>query len=145
MPEKPDPWLAKKLLDECSLAYRTIWDLYLKFDAVFLTANLVGLGFTVQYVDQPHRWPIVMTFLVQNVAQFAMALWISKFSKETAKQYDEVCKLYVNSEEEYKPLGNLARAPLAGWIGAYGGYVNAAGHAAMVVTWFAILFMKKVV
>jgi len=42
-PTDADDWLGKKLLDETSLAYRTVWDLYLRFYTVYLTFSVVAL------------------------------------------------------------------------------------------------------
>ena len=141
----PEEWLGKKLLDENSLAYRSVWDLFLKFYTVFLTVNILALGTTIQYISQHNRWPIVVIFFGSNLVGIATSAWVARFSQGSGKRFEDLCKLYIESETEtqHKKLAGLASAPIPGWLGKYSGYACVANLLLFAICWILILWIPS--
>ena len=138
---KSDDWLGKKLLDETSLSYRTVWSLYLQFYTVFLTFSIVALGLTLEHVSRNNRWPIAFALIIQNLLSAATAGCIARFSGISARRYEELCKIYIEADPEHKKLAGVGLSPLPGWLGTFGGYANLVSHVLLIACWVAILFM----
>ena len=92
-------WLFQKLIDENAVAYRTVWYLYLKFYTVFKTVNIAALAFTVEYVSQNARLPIVIAFAGQNIISGVTAFQVSEFSARSARQFKRTCGRYIDKNE----------------------------------------------
>jgi hypothetical protein len=141
----PDEWLGKKLLDENSLAYRTAWDLYLKFYTVFLTVNILAIGTTVQYISQGNRWPITVIFVGSNLIGIATSAFMARFSYISGKRYEDICRLYIESstEAQHNKLAGLGSAPLPGWLGNYCGYACVMNLLLFAICWVMILWIPS--
>jgi hypothetical protein len=143
--ESPLTWLAKKYFDECSLQFRTVWDLYLKFYIMFLTVNGAALGLTVQYVYSPKAKAVIaLAFVLQNVFAAGTAAMISEYSFRMAKRVQGLAEFAVTnaSAPDALPLPSvLGESPLPGQLGRWGGIANLGGHVVFVVLWFVVIFV----
>lgn len=144
MADRPDDWLVKKLIEENSLAFRTVWDLYLKFYTVFLTFSITALALTVQYVKhQNQRLPIVLVFVFQNLISAGTAYGVARFSYVSGKRFEAVCRQHLRqltlSDAEADQLKALCESPMPGWLGVYGGVANMASHVSLIACWIAVL------
>jgi hypothetical protein len=142
--EAPESWLAKKTYDELSLQFRTVWDIYIKWYTVFLSVNVLALGAVVQYVHQENRWIIVLSFVIQNVLGLGTAVMIARFSAATASRIETVIRCIVSPEIVDGVPRELRDSPIPGKLGAWSGYANAIGNAALIAGWIALPFIPTV-
>jgi hypothetical protein len=143
--DPPSIWMAKKYFDECSLQFRSIWDLYLKFYVTFLTVNGAALALTVQYVTgSKAKAVIAITFIFQNVLAAGTAVAISKYSSDVAKRAQGLAELVGVSDHKSDPVALpaiLHTSPIPGHIGRWGGIANLLGHVLFVVLWLVVIFV----
>ena len=141
LPEPFPQWLVKKYFDEISLAWRTAWDLYLKFYTIFLTFNGTALGLTMKYIhDCRPRIVICIFFMAQNVISAVTAVKVAQFSKEYERRFQDVAKLAARLSNSKLP-SELSRPPVPGDLGSWGGTGNTISHIIFVVLWFAVIFI----
>lgn len=136
-------WLRQKYIDEASLQFRTVWDLYLKFYTVFLTFNITALGLTIQFVKgSDQRLVLVLAFILQNVVASITAARISVFSVDCSKRMAEVAAEYIKSEGAGLP-DDLKKPTIPGDLGRWGGLGNLLGHLLLIASWIAALFVNQ--
>ena len=140
-------WVLKKYFEEHCQNLRHSWDLYIKFYTVFLTINIVCLGATVQHISQGNRWPIVFTFIIQNLISTITAILFGRNTKSTASKVTNVAKAIIKSEQERIDATELKEiidsGPIPSQLGIWAGWANAASHIALIFCWCAVLFIKK--
>lgn len=138
-------WLAKKMLEEHGIQYRTAWDIYIKFYTVFLTFNVIGLGFTVQQLPTDKRLPIAVAFCVQNTLSAVTSIYVAAFSRSTKRQSIALARFLAASDEGHDQdaeIPSVLTEPLIpGGMGVWGGLANAGGHLALIACWTAILWL----
>jgi hypothetical protein len=143
--ELPVVWMAKKYFDECSLQFRNLWDLYLRFYVTFLTVNGTALALTVQYVSSSKAKAVIaITFILQNVLAAGTAATISRYSSDVAKRAQGLAELAAASDPKSGSviLPALLRAsPIPGHIGRWGGIANLLGHALFVALWLVVIIV----
>jgi hypothetical protein len=139
-------WLAKKYFDECSLQFRTVWDLYLKFYVVFLTVNATALGLTVQYVElRESRAVIAAAFVMQNIFAAVTAFMVSRFSAKVAVRAQDLAAFAVANVEQSPTMQLpllLAESPIPGQLGKWGAMANLLGHAVFCALWLLVIILK---
>src|SRR5437763_1601629 len=101
MAESNKEWMTRKLFDEHSLQFRTVWDMYLKFYTVMLTINVAALALTVEKVqDRSHRIPIMLAFVSQHILSFITAVRVAAYSRDVAGKAREVAQFLLRDEAE---------------------------------------------
>lgn len=140
----PDDWLLKKLMEEHSLALRTVWDLYLKFYTVFLGFNIAAFAGTVQYITkQPGRRSVSEVFIAENMISLVTAVGMAIFSMRSSQAFARTCRHYASrlglEPESAEQLGKLTDPPWPGTLGLWGGTANAISHFALGYAWWAIM------
>jgi hypothetical protein len=55
--ENDQTWLMHKFYETSLQTFVSVWDIYIKFYTVFLTANVLGLGLAVEHLQHGHRGP----------------------------------------------------------------------------------------
>ena len=142
-PPIPEEWLGKKLLDENAIAYRTVWTIYISFYTVILSVNILAMGLVVQYIPKQYRGPTAWTLLVCNLVGVFTSWTIARFSSESAKRYEDLCKVYIQSKSEpqHNKLKDLASSPMPGWLGKRAGILCAIVLFFQAVGWY---FIKEV-
>jgi hypothetical protein len=140
-----DEWLGKKLLDDNGNAYRTIWQIYIQFYTVVLTVNIAAMGFVVQFVQQVNRFPIVLVLAISNVIGAVTSIAIARFSWKSGETYENLCKLYIQSDSEprHKKLVGLASSPIPKWLGSLAGALCAVVLVLQACGWLAIEHFGK--
>jgi hypothetical protein len=129
--------LARRYLDELSKQLTTSWTIYIQFYTVFLTANVLGLGLTVEKIDKDHRWPVVLAFTLQNCISFVTALVMAKYSVDTSEHFQELS----NQMTSAKAIPALKKSPIAGQLGWWAGIANAITHIGFGVAWVFVLYI----
>jgi len=120
----------EKYIDEASLQYRTVWDLYIKFYTVYLTFNAAAFGLTVQYVTNPNARSIVcVLFILQNLISGTTAYKIAQFSLNIKRHSEELANLGAELAQEKLPKPIKDLAPIgATWLLGGIGNVNQPRH-----------------
>jgi uncharacterized protein (DUF433 family) len=131
----PDSLLTK-LMDEHSLALRTVWDLYLKFYAIFLTFNVVALGAVIQWIKSDKEL-LVFGFVAHNFIALVSALLIARFSHQSASNYKKLCNEQVGSEL----IGDEFKMPIPASLAMWGALANGFGHLCTMGCWIALLYI----
>lgn len=138
--ESSDTWLAKKDLDECSLQFRTVWDMYLKFYIVFLTVNGAALGLTVEKVETRVATVVIASaFIAHNLLAAGTALFISKYSIDISRRSREIA-LFATGGKALPDV--LLESPLPSRVAWWGGLANFLGHVVFVALWLATIFIR---
>jgi hypothetical protein len=99
MAETNRDWVTRKLFEEHSLQFRTVWDLYVKYNTVLLTVNVAALALAVQYVDKGNRIPIILAFVLQHVVSTFTAVMVARYSKTTSERAKEIADLLLQEGE----------------------------------------------
>lgn len=114
-----EEWFAKSLLEDAFQGYKSVWELYLKFETVFLSINFVALGVAIQHVKPEHRGPLVWAFVIQNAVTSTTSLCVAIYSWKTVQRYEQICKKIIEMAPVNKPLSQLALSPVPAWVGVY--------------------------
>jgi len=135
--ESTDVWLAKRYLDECSVQFRAVWDLYLKFYVMFLTVNVTALGLVINVASS--KGLISIAFIMQNLLAGSTAIQIARYSSEVATRAQKLAEFLAagNAPVTISSTSVLAASPIPGKLGSWGGYANFAGH--LVLSHFGYL------
>ena len=135
-------WLIRRQLDDLGMQVRTVWDLYLKWYTVFLTANVAGLALTVQYVHPEHRKPVVWAFILQNFISSFTALSVGIFSERSARRATELAAEIILPEMcSAKDRKLILKSTIPGRLGLWSGIANLLSHAAMILCWYFVIEM----
>jgi len=139
--DAPGTWLTKKYLDEYSLQFRTVWQLYLTFYVAFITMNGGALGLTVQYVSGGNaRKIIAATFIFQNVLAAGTAINIARYSRRVAAQYQRVTQLPIF--DDVAGSAALQESPIPGKRGQWSGLANLVGHILFIALWVVVSLVE---
>jgi hypothetical protein len=140
-PETSLIWLAKKNYDECSLQFRTVWDLYLKFYVMFMTVNVTALGLTVQYVHtNSARMVIAIAFVMQNVLSALTAAVIARYSSQMATKVSKLAAFIVENTTPAATIPPiLAESPIPGHLGEWSALANAVAHVVYSLLWIFVI------
>lgn len=138
-------WLAKKYFDECSLQFRTIWQLYLTFYVAFLTVNGAALGLTVQYVTSSNgKVVIALAFILQNSLAAGTAARIAKYSSDVSRRMRDLTE-FVFTNGAASEMGVLPavlqESPIPAGLGYWGGIANLISHVIFVVLWVIVFIV----
>ena len=84
--------------------------------------NIAALGLTVQFIPVENRWPVIVPFVVENMAAGSTAVLLVCFSTDSARRYEEISQLYIAADPNHRKLEKVASSPLPGWLGRYAAY-----------------------
>lgn len=134
-------WLIKKYIDESSIQYRAVWDLYIKFYTVFLTFNATAIAVTAEYIKgHEARNLICILFILQNLVSGVTALNISIFSAKMQNKYYDYAIAGAALNGETLP-SVLSSSPFVGWLGVWGGLGNCLSHLFFMGLWAAVYLL----
>lgn len=133
-------WVRDKIFNETNEQFRTAWGLYLKFYTVFMTANVAGIGLTVEFLSGVGRAPVIIAFVVQNVMSLLTAYYMTRFSSETSKRLESITRSQLTKDER-NAHPNLLAAPTPEKMAVWSGRANVVSHVAMIGIWLALFFI----
>ena len=134
-PNSGEEWFAKLMIEKIHESYRAVWELYIKFDTVFITANFIAFAAYDPINNGAFlAWAFVLQNLVTAITSFCLAI----YSHRTSKRYSEACNTIVQMFPINKPLNGIAECPIPGWLGVYSGAANVIAHLVLATFWFAL-------
>jgi hypothetical protein len=130
-----DLWLEQTYYKETLKMFAKVWDLYIKFYTVFMTFNVVGLGFASRIPIQS-RLPLVAAFVIQNLLSVGTSFTIARYSKQTHDKLSRVATHLVSPHANVakEVRGSPVPIPLAPW----GGYANCIAGLCLIVCWIVV-------
>ena len=136
-------WLPKTYYHETLKIYAHVWDLYIKFYTVFLTANVLGLGLAVEHIPiAAHRWPIIAAFSIQNLITMGTSLGVARYSSETDIKLRKVAVYLAGSHSAERPLADAVKgSPIPVKLSKWAGLANCIASAIMIGCWIALRYI----
>jgi hypothetical protein len=133
-------WLGQKALDECSVQFRTVWDIYIKWYTVFLTFNILALGVTTEHLKGRSVQVVAMVFVAENIISLFTGIQIARFSAATKKQASAIAKWIASSDAPplSMPPDDVLDCPIPGALGRWSGLANSLSHLFLIACWIAI-------
>ena len=123
---------------EKSRAFRTAWELYMKFHTVFLTVNLAALGATIQYVKQPNeRLPIIVAFALQNLLFCVTSFGMGMYSRSFVAQHEKL----LGKIADEAGLSDSKGETIPPWLALWSGCSNGLGGLLLIGCWVACYFI----
>jgi hypothetical protein len=134
-------WLYRTYYQETLKVYARVWDIYIKFYTVFLTANVLGLGLVAEHIHV-HRWPITVAFSVQNLITIGTSIGMARYSVETDKRLRQVADYIAKSDSAPPSIPEVVKgSPVATGLSQWAGYANCAATACLIFCWIAVNFI----
>src|ERR1700733_6960861 len=98
-PDNPT-WLQQTYYTETLKIYTKVWEIYIQFYTVFLTANVLGLGLAADHIGLGKRGPVVLAFILQNVLTVATSLGVAAYGKVAHKNLSDVAIALAGSSSD---------------------------------------------
>jgi hypothetical protein len=134
-------WLHRTYYQETLKVYARVWDLYIKFYTVFMTANILGLGFVTERIHA-HRWPVIAAFCIQNVLVIGTSVRVAIYSGQTEEKLARVATFLAGPNADPTSVKDVvAGSPVAGKLSKWAGYANCAASVCMIGCWIALNFI----
>ena len=134
-------WLHKTYYLETLKVYARVWDIYIKFYTVFLTANVVGIGLVAKDIHG-NRMPIIVSFSILNFILIGTSVWMARYSTDTDKKLREVGNyLMALDSVEGTGAGVIKDSPVALRLSQWAGYANCAASACMIGCWISLKYI----
>lgn len=132
-------WLLKTRYTETQNNFRTLWDFYLKFYTVFLTANVAALAWVYSHaVDEGSRWPVAIAFIIQCslvlTTSALMALQSTQVTNRTKEIVSELGRL-ANARGETWDSNAVFNIDLPVRMARYSGWANCLGVSTLGCIW----------
>lgn len=148
MAESNRDWLARKTLEECSLQFRTVWDIYIKWYTIFLTFNIAGIGVAAQHLKGLAVGVVALTFVAENLISLLTAIYIARFSISIERRALEAAAWLASEGESGQKLPEkssspIVQFPIPGSLGFWSGWANAASHLFLMICWVAIYILRN--
>src|SRR5690348_3775886 len=96
-------WLLQNYYLETLKVYTKVWEIYIQFYTVFLTANVLGLGLAAEHIGLGKRGPVVAAFILQNVLTVATSLGVAAYGNVAHKNLSEVAVVLAGSSPGVPP------------------------------------------
>ena len=142
-PDAPlEPWqaLALEQYRELNANYRSVWDIYIKFYTVFLTANVLGIGVVIDRVDPENRPLIAAAFIAQNLLAAATAAGLAAHGRACGRRLEATAATLLPPDAEgMPPRGSLRLPPIPDTLGTWAGVANVLSHLFLIVIWVAVV------
>lgn len=135
-------WILRKNLEETSLNFRTVWDLYLKFYTVFLTFNIVAMAWLFgDKAKVPKGWPLyfmVAVFATQCVLTGITSWLVAEYSGKTQKILEKAKEqLLLHAQEIVDPSIECGGGLPIG-LGQWGGWANCLSSFLLMIAWIGL-------
>jgi len=133
-------WVAQKALEECSVQFRTVWDIYIKWYTVFLTFNILALGLAAEHLKGRSIQVVAVVFVAENLISLVTGIRIGSFSASVKHQADSIAAWLASTDApQASPAPQAALDfPVPGNLGQWSGYANALSHVFLIICWIAV-------
>jgi hypothetical protein len=135
------PWqlLALEQYRELNTNFRSLWDLYIKFYTVFLTANVLAIGVVVERVEADNRPLIAAAFIAQNLLAAATAAGLATYGKTCRRRLEATAALFLPAQDgETDAARTLSRPPIPDTLSVWAGAANVMSHLILIVLWIVV-------
>jgi hypothetical protein len=134
------PWqvLALEQYRELNTNFRSLWDIYIKFYTVFLTANVVGIGVVLDRVEPDNRPLIAAAFVAQNLLAAATAAGLATYGKRCARGLQDAANLLVPAGTDAATASVLSRPPIPATLSGWSGAANTLSHVLLIAIWVIV-------
>jgi hypothetical protein len=129
-------WLQRTYYQETVRVFIHAWDLYVKFWTVFITFNVVSLGFASR-IPVGGRSVVVAAFVVQNLLTLGTSFWIARYSKDTDKKLSSLASHLAGANTDVAEVAKGSPVPTR--LAAWGGYANCIASICLIVCWVVVL------
>jgi hypothetical protein len=129
---------------EVGINFRAVWDFYIKFYIAFIALNFTALGLVIQYMDQPHRWPVVLCFCIQNLLAAGTAWGVGAYSQQAADQQQAILGTCLKNSQLQSDPAPAFQSPIPAKLAIWSGHANALSQFLFMVCWIMALFIKEV-
>lgn len=136
--------ILKSQYSEIGIMFRTVWDFYLKFYVAFMALNFTALGLVIQYMDRRHRWPLVVSFGIQNILSAMTALGVGAYSRHAAKQQKSIIDACLMSDGEHDLDSIKYQTPVPSQLASWGSSANALSQLLFIACWVASLYVGEI-
>jgi len=128
-------WLHQTYYTETLKVFAMVWTIYIGFYTAFLSANVLGLGLTVQYIHLGNRFWVVVAFTIQNLLTAATSIGVARYGTEADKKLKQVAHLLTDRTDN-----SVARtsSPIPIQLSRFAGYANCIGCITLIVCWIAV-------
>jgi hypothetical protein len=134
------PWelLAFEQYRELNSNFRSMWDVYIKFYTVFLTANVISIGVVIDRVDPANRPLIAAAFIAQNILAALTSAGLAAYSRTCRARLAAAAELLTPVPIDSRQATALRRAPIPDVLGMWAGIANTIAHLALIAVWLII-------
>jgi hypothetical protein len=122
--------------------YARVWDIYIKFYTVFMTANVLGLGLVAERIHE-HKWPIALAFSIQNLITMGTSIGVARYSRDTDRRLTSIANHLMASGSAQGAADEVIKgSPVATKLSQWAGYANCVASTCMIGCWIAITLIK---
>lgn len=135
-----EPWqvLGLEQYREINTNFRSLWDIYIKFYTVFLTANVVGIGVVIDRVDAANRPLIAAAFVAQNLLAAATAAGLASYGRTCRRRLEDAAMLFIPSGWDHERAAILRSPPIPDTLSKWSGVANAVSHVILMAIWILV-------
>lgn len=131
-------WLHRTYYLETLKVYAKVWDIYIKFYTVFLTANVLGLGLVIENMPTK-RWPVCLAFICQNVVTIGTSFSVGLYSRKTDDKLIQIAKHLADANPVRRHSDVVTTtSPVARRLSSWAGYANCVATLCIIVCWIAV-------
>lgn len=135
-----EPWqvLALEQYRELNTNFRSLWDIYIKFYTVFLTANVLGIGVVIDRVDPDNRPLIAAAFIAQNLLAAATAAGLATYGRTCRRRLEDTAALFAPPTSDRAAASVLSRPPIPDTLSTWAGAANIVSHIILIALWIVV-------
>jgi hypothetical protein len=130
--------LALEQYRELNSNFRSMWDVYIKFYTVFLTANVISIGVVIDRVDPANRPLIAAAFIAQNILAALTSAGLAAYSRTCRARLAAAAELLTPEPIDSRQATMLRRAPIPDTLSMWAGVANTIAHIALIAVWLII-------
>jgi hypothetical protein len=134
------PWalLALEQYRELNSNFRSMWDVYIKFYTVFLTANVISIGVVIDRVEPANRPLIAAAFIAQNILAALTSAGLAAYSRTCRARLVAAAELLTPEPIDSRHATALRRPPIPDTLSMWAGVANTIAHIALIAVWLII-------
>jgi len=136
--------LLRTQYQEIGTNFRTVWDFYLKFYIAFMALNFTALGLVIQHMSQDRRWPMILSFALQNILSAGTAIGVALYSQHATNQQQRIIDVFRTDSMSQAETPPEFQSPIPTKLAKWGAYANALSQFLFIVCWVVAWFVGDV-
>jgi hypothetical protein len=135
-------WLLQKQYEEVNINFRTVWDLYLRFYAVFLTFDIAAMALLLgsKPIFQPTaeiKHLIVVVFVLQSLLMAITSGFMALFTEGSRHHLEAARDALLRDEPKH--TSEIPKISLPTAIAKYSAWGNCGAMLTMAVLWLILI------